>query len=124
GYMMRCATGLPVFSDFEPDPACVDSIDTRLNNRSNLTQEILEANLQGGLFELPAGQVRFAVGAAYRGNTFAFQPGNPMPQIRDNPIGVFASAATGGKISVREFYGELLVPVIEETGIPFVRNID
>lgn len=124
GYALTCSTGLPVFSDFEPSADCLDSIDTRLVNRSNLSQEILEANLQGGLFELPAGEVRFAAGASYRANGFVFMPGNPVGQLRDNPIGVFASAATGGKINVREFYGELLVPVVEETGIPFVRNIE
>ena len=124
GYVLTCTTGLPVFKDFEPSADCLDSIDTRLVNRSRLTQEILEANLQGGLMELPAGEVRFAAGTAYRGNTYSFMPGNPVGQLRDNPIGVFASAATGGKIKVSEYYGELLVPVVDETNIPFVRNID
>lgn len=124
GYQLTCTTGLPVFKDFEPSADCLDSIDTRLVNRSNVTQEILEANLQGGLLDLPAGEVRFAAGASYRGNSFTFMPGNPVSQLRDNPIGVFASAATGGKISVREVYGELLVPLVDETGIPLVHNID
>jgi outer membrane receptor protein involved in Fe transport len=124
GYVLECTTGLPVFQDFTPSQNCLNSIDTRLINRSNLSQEILEANLQGGLIDLPAGEVRFAAGASYRGNGYTFMPGNPSGQLRDNPIGVFASAPTGGKISVREFYGELLVPVIGETDIPFVRNID
>jgi outer membrane receptor protein involved in Fe transport len=34
-------------------------------------------------------------------------------QSRDNPVGLFSSNATGGKIDVTEYYGELLVPVIE-----------
>ncbi|MES2607016.1 MAG: TonB-dependent receptor [Pseudomonadota bacterium] len=124
GYSMTCTTGLPVFQDFEPSANCLDSIDTRMINRSVLTQEILEANLQGGLFALPAGEVRFAAGAAYRGNTFSFQPGNPVGQLRDNPIGVFASAGTAGKINVREYYGELLVPVVGDTDIPLIHDID
>jgi len=124
GYQLTCTTGLPVFTDFQPSANCLDSIDTRLINRSNLSQEILEANLQGGLMELPAGELRFAAGASYRGNGFTFMPGNPVGQLRDNPIGVFASAATGGKISVREAYGELLVPVIGDTNIPLVHDID
>lgn len=124
GYAMTCTTGLPVFTDFEPSANCLNSIDTRLVNRSNLTQEILEANLQGGLMELPAGELRFAAGASYRGNGFTFMPGNPMGQLRDNPIGVFASAATGGRIAVREAYGELLVPLVGDTSIPLVHDID
>lgn len=116
GYQLNCTTGLPVFERFEPSQDCLDSIDTFMVNRSRLTQEIVEGNLQGGLsqwFTLPAGDIRFALGTSYRGNSFRFQPGNPLGQIRDNPIGVFASNGTGGKIDVREFYGELLVPVLD-----------
>lgn len=116
GYQLICPSGLPVFDSFTPDEECLDSIDTKMVNRSNLTQDVFEANLQGGLgewFELPAGEVRFAVGTHYRENSFQFQPGNPIGQVRDNPIGVFASNGTGGKIDVTEFYGELLVPVFE-----------
>ncbi|MCP5145859.1 MAG: TonB-dependent receptor [Gammaproteobacteria bacterium] len=113
GYLISCPSGLPVFSDFTPDESCLDDIDTRLINRSKLVQEIVEVNLQGGAFELPAGEVRFAVGSTYRYNSFEFQPGNPLGQLRDNPIGVFASNGTGGAIDVYEFYGEALVPVLD-----------
>ena len=113
GYLLTCTTGLPVFANFTPSDDCLEAIDTNLVSTTNLTQEIAEANLQGGLFDLPAGQLRFAVGASYRGNTFGFLPGNPVGQTRDNPVGLFASNATSGKISVTEYYGELLVPVIE-----------
>lgn len=113
GYAIRCASGLPVFDDFTPDQSCLDGIDSKMVDSSHLTQEILEANIQGGLFELPAGQVRFAAGMTYRGNSFDYQPGNPAGAVVDNPVGLFASNATGGKINVREVYGEALVPVIE-----------
>ncbi len=119
GYIIRCPTGLPVFTDFEPAKSCMDGLDTQLVNRSRLTQEIGEVNLQGGLFTIPgtADQTRFAVGMSYRTNTFQFSPGNPVGQIRDNPIGVFASNATGGKVSVREYYGELLIPILEDLNL-------
>lgn len=119
GYAITCTTGLPVFTSFTPSQDCLDGIDTQMVNRSHLTQEIAEVNLQGGLFTLPftSGETRFAAGASYRGNTFQFAPGNPLGQLRDNPIGVFASNATGGEISVREVYGELLVPVLEDLNL-------
>ena len=116
GYVLTCTSGLPVFDKFQVSDDCLTSIDTQLVNRSVLTQEILEFNLQGGLgdwFELPAGEVRFAAGGTYRGNTYGFEPGNPVQQMRDNPVGVFANNATGGKISVREYYVEALVPVLD-----------
>jgi outer membrane receptor protein involved in Fe transport len=113
GYVFNCDTGLPVFAQFTPSENCLETIDTNLTNSTDLSQEIAEATLQGGLFDLPAGQVRFAVGAAYRANGFSFLPGNVLYQSRDNPVGLFSSNATGGKIDVTEYYGELLVPVIE-----------
>ena len=121
GYLLTCTSGLPILNGsgvntITPSQDCLDSIDTRLVNRNVLTQDIMEFNLQGGFgdwFEMPAGDIRFAVGASYRENSYQFTPGNPIPQLRDNPIGVFANNATGGLIDVTEFYGELLVPVHE-----------
>ena len=34
--------------------------------------------------------------------------------LTDNPIGLFASAPTGGATDVKEFYGEMLLPVFEK----------
>lgn len=113
GYVLNCDTGLPVFNTFTPSENCIETIDTNLVHNAYLTQEIAEVNLQGGLFDLPAGELRFAVGASYRANGFQFTPGNPLGQTRDNPVGLFASNATGGKTDVREYYAEALVPVIE-----------
>jgi len=113
GYVLDCTSGLPVFDSFEVSQDCLDSIDSRLVNRSNLTQGIVEFNLQGDIVEMPAGDLLFAVGATRRDNTFQFTPGNPVSQLRDNPIGVFASNATGGEIDVTEYYGELLIPILD-----------
>ena len=113
GYIVTCTTGLPVFAEFTPSDDCMRIVDSRMINQTNLTQEIAEANLQGGLFDLPAGEVRFAAGLSYRKNTFVYQPGNPVTEVLDNPVGLFASNGTSGATDVREVYGELLVPVIE-----------
>ncbi|HUF72848.1 MAG TPA: TonB-dependent receptor [Gammaproteobacteria bacterium] len=113
GYLLTCTSGLPVFEKFDVSQDCLDSIDTGMINRNHLTQDIFEFNLQGSWLEMPAGQLQFAVGTHYRENSYQFTPGNPIPQLRDNPIGIFANNATGGAIDVTEFYGELLVPVLE-----------
>lgn len=113
GYTIKCSTGLPVFQDFTPAQECLDAIDTRMHNTTHLTQEIAEVNLQGGLMDLPAGQLRFAAGLSWRENTFRFDPGNVLTQVLDNPIGLFSSNGTQGSTDVSEAYGELLIPVIE-----------
>lgn len=113
GYSLRCTSGLPVFSEFTPSQDCLTGIETRRRQVTKLTQDVFEANMQGGLFDLPAGEVRFAAGVAWRKNNFRFDPGNPAEQITDTPIGLFASAGTRGSTAVKELYGELLVPVIK-----------
>lgn len=121
GYALNCPTGLPIFDNFKPDPECARGVDSRMINRSILDQEIVEAYLQGGLgrwFELPAGEVRFSVGATYRKDEFKFHPGNDGAEtIFDNPIGIFSNASTGGTVDVREGYFELLVPVLEKLDV-------
>jgi outer membrane receptor protein involved in Fe transport len=112
GYTLNCTTGLPVFEQFTPSQNCLTGIETRRRQVTNLTQDVFEANMQGGAFSLPAGEARFAAGVAWRKNDFQFDPGNPAEQINDTPVGLFASAATKGKTSVKEVYGELLAPVL------------
>jgi outer membrane receptor protein involved in Fe transport len=113
GYALTCPSGLPVFSNFTPSPQCLDGIDTFQIAKSVLDQNIAEFNLQGGFAELPGGEIGYAVGASYRENTYQFSPGNPFTMLTDNPIGLFASAPTGGATDVTELYGEMLLPVFE-----------
>jgi iron complex outermembrane recepter protein len=114
GYQLECTSGLPVFNEFTPSADCINSMQTRTRQITTLSQDIFEANMQGGAFELPAGEVRFAAGAAYRKNNFRFDPGYPVEQINDNPIGLFASNKTLGSTNVKEAYVEFLVPVVDK----------
>ena len=114
GYSQSCPSGLPVFEQFTPDVECVESFDSRMINKSVLTQDIIEFNMQGAGFNLPGGESGWAVGASSRDNSYAFRPGNPVNHILDNPVGIFASNATGGETDVTEFYGEMLLPVIDQ----------
>ena len=113
GYTLRCTSGLPVFTDFEPSADCLANLQSNLHNFTNLKQDVVEANLQGAAFNLPAGEVRTAVGVSYRKNVFSYKVGNPQADILDNPIGLFASNSTGGSTNVKEVYGEALVPIID-----------
>lgn len=113
GFTLRCTSGLPVFEEFTPSQDCLTSIETRTRQLTTLSQDIVEGNMQGAAFNLPAGEVRFAAGFHYRKNDFRFDPGYPVEQILDNPIGLFASNSTAGSTNVKEVYGELLVPVVK-----------
>ncbi len=113
GYRIDCPTGLPVFSEFVPAASCLKGIETRMRNKTDLVQDIAEANFQGKGFSLPAGDVRFAAGLSYRKDDFVFDPGNSVENVLDNPIGLFASNGTQGSTNVKEIYGEALVPVVK-----------
>ncbi len=112
GYSLNCTSGLPVFEEFELSADCMQSMEIRGKQLTNLEQDVFEANMQGAAFDLPAGEARFAAGVAYRKNEFRFDPSYPVEMIYDNPIGLFASNKTEGETNVKEIYGELLAPII------------
>ncbi|MDR2216342.1 MAG: TonB-dependent receptor [Nevskiaceae bacterium] len=112
---LTCTSGMPVFGGSLSDD-CVAAVNGNYTDRTRLTQDIIEATAQGGLFNLPAGQVRAALGVTYRGNEFQYMPDaiRETNNISDSIAGVFAQANVFGKITVREIYGELLVPVLSD----------
>jgi outer membrane receptor protein involved in Fe transport len=119
-----CTSGLPIFEQFAVSQDCIDSIVTDSTDRSSLTQNIYEADMQGGLFDLPAGQVRGALGASYRSDDYLFRP-DPIRAtnyIQDVGVGQFGAVQSGGKTRVREVYSELIVPVL--SNLPAVKKLD
>jgi iron complex outermembrane receptor protein len=119
-YVLECSTGVPIFGgSATADPNCFDSMDMRGRASSNLTQDVMEFNLQGKIADMRAGELRFAAGAAYRDNTFQYDPLNDNRAIVDHPVGLFVSDNTYGELTVRELYGELLVPVTSRLNLEF-----
>jgi len=112
-FALRCSTGLPIFQSFTPAPECIEAIEAQVKILTEISQDVAEWNLQGGIVDMRAGELRFAAGVAYRKNTFLFRP----PEINDDisateyPIGVFASNDSAGETAVAEIYAELLVPI-------------
>ena len=113
-YQMACDSGLPIFygDNSTVSQNCLDSIKGLYKSFTRITQDIFEANLQGGLMELPAGQARFAAGISNRVNEFMYEPSNPQASILDTPMGLRVSNSAEGRAEVSEIYGELLIPVI------------
>jgi outer membrane receptor protein involved in Fe transport len=124
GQTFKCTSGIPVFGGFEMSADCLEAMTADLNQTTDLDQSVFEANLQGKAFDLPAGEVRFAVGAAYRDDDFRFNPDslNAPNSIIENPIGLFATAGAKGRTSVQEGYAEMLVPVLKD--LPLIRKLD
>jgi len=102
-------------------------------NLYDYKQKIVQGNLTGTLFALPGGDAGFALGAEYRRNEFAanIDPANqPVPSTVNGittftapeTLGVSGSASSAGDISVKEVYGEVLLPLLRDT--PFFQSLE
>ncbi len=89
-------------------------------NRTKTTQDVVEFTLQGGLFNMPAGEVRFAAGADYRRNSFSFVP-DPQ-QVTGNIVAIARTSATGGATRAIEGYAELVVPLLRD--LPLIQSLE
>jgi outer membrane receptor protein involved in Fe transport len=111
-----CTTGLPIAHDFEVSADCLAMISPALKNIREMTQTIFEANLVGDLAEMRAGALSYALGLAYRENSYDFVPDN-LSDIQNevDPIaGLFPNERSFGEFDVSEIYGELLIPIIQD----------
>lgn len=115
------ATGIPSEA---PSEDCLRATGANLSALSRMEQQVAEFNLQGGIMELPAGQLGFAFGLSTRKNQYRFLPPplNTPESIFDLPAGQYPRSLTRGELSTDEIYGELLVPVID--GLPGVQRLD
>jgi outer membrane receptor protein involved in Fe transport len=109
-----CSSGFPIVSYFTPSQDCQDAVGATAKTSGRMEQDIAEFNLQGGITDLPAGDLRFAAGLSYRKNTFEFFADtlNTQFSVLDLPAGVFPSANSKGETISNDLYGELSVPLL------------
>lgn len=105
---------------------CIDYMSLEAHNNTRVSQTIAEASLQGGLFDLPAGEVRASVVMSYRRNAYRYSPdamqvGTPSLPFSDT-FSTIPTGATSGRTDVKELAGELLIPVLAD--MPFARALN
>ena len=86
-------------------------------------QFVTSGNLSGttaDFFSLPAGPIGFAAGIEYRRETAQITQDTAL--LTGNTFREGVQAAYGGEFDVREFYGEILLPLIHDTR--FVKSLD
>ena len=113
-----CPEGLDLFGITPLSESCSQYLQIHPTSVTRLEQNIAEANVQGGFFDLPAGEVRAAFGAAYRENIYS---STPAPSASDL-VGSFGGQGVSGSTDVKEGYVELLVPVLKD--LPLVQSLD
>jgi outer membrane receptor protein involved in Fe transport len=112
---LSCTSGLPVFGGTISDD-CIRAITGNYTDRTRLSQDIVEATAQGGILDLPAGELRGALGLVVRKNDFQYLPDatREVNNIVDAVVGSFGQANVRGATEAREVYGELLVPLLND----------
>lgn len=113
-----CPEGLNMFGITQLSESCSQFLQIHPKSYTSLKQNIVEANVQGDLFALPAGALQAAAGVSYRDIDFV---SSPSPENEDL-VGSFGTNAAAGYDSVKEVYAELLVPVLRD--LPLVKSLD
>ena len=143
-----CAGGFDPFGISNLSAACVAYIGRTSQNVTAQEQTVIEASLQGGMFDLPAGEARFAAGIQYREDDYDFRPDASLARtntlICDNgatPVGAANTCPVGsglvggseiagfnptpalkGNTNSVEYFAEFLVPLLSD--LPFIQQLD
>ncbi len=120
-----CTSGVNPFTTPVWTDDCADAVRLDLQNENRVKQDMVEFNSQGGLFDLPYGQLRFALGAAYRKNSLNFKTDSASTEGTawyESVNGIYPQGNTSGSTNVKEVYGELLIPVLSD--LPFVEELN
>jgi len=117
-----CPDGLDLFGDEPISESCRDYLMVQPTSRTSLTQKIVEGNVQGGLFDLPAGEVRGVAGFHFRQNGYSSTPSVATTGQTSDVLGVFPSLPTSGSTRVKEGYVEALVPILADK--PLVERLE
>jgi iron complex outermembrane recepter protein len=112
-----CTSGLQPFSGVAISADCIAAINADLKENATMQQSVWEANAQGKVFELPAGSIRAAIGAAHRSNSYAFLEDTLKTRTSsflDQALGIYPASDIGATLTSKEVYGEVSVPLLKD----------
>jgi outer membrane receptor protein involved in Fe transport len=101
-------------------PAAIKAISIQSTNLTHTDQEVLAATLTGVLAKAPAGPIDFDVGYEWRRAGTSFLPDQYL--ATGDVSGFNPQSPTAGSESVKEFYGELRVPLLAD--LPFAKRLN
>jgi iron complex outermembrane recepter protein len=124
---VKCTSGFydTIFNgDAVPSADCQYAVQAPLQTRTQNQQDIFELNLQGGLFDLPAGELRGAAGYQQRRNASQFNPDilQSTAEFNDQVIGVYPTGYLRAQTVAKDIWAELLVPVLKD--LPFLKKFE
>lgn len=99
--------------------ACLDYMTITAHSQESLTQNIVQASMQGSLFQLPAGPVKMALLADTRRNSYSFTPDAEL--AAGNLEATAASAPASGATQVWETATQFQVPLLSD--VPLAKKL-
>jgi outer membrane receptor protein involved in Fe transport len=115
-----CAGGLNLFGNQPISDACKAYISLEAKNLTVSEQYVIEAVVNGELFDLPAGKIQTAIGAAYRDLTFDFRPdGGLQPGL---VAGFNQQLPVSGALDFTDLFAEFSIPLLKD--IPGIQKLD
>jgi iron complex outermembrane recepter protein len=116
-----CDGGYNPFGDAPISQSCYQYMALTAVDVTTLKQTDVEASVQGGLFPLPAGDLKFAAGADYRKNQYEFNASNASAS--GNIVGLIGNGgSSAGDQATKEGYVEFLIPVLKD--LPLIHSFD
>jgi len=92
--------------------ACANALRVAATNTTKAELQVASANISGALATLPAGDVGFSLGTEWRRSEARYRPDSFLSS--GDVAGFNPGLPTGGKVSVKEIFGELRVPLIAD----------
>ncbi|MES2292318.1 MAG: TonB-dependent receptor [Pseudomonadota bacterium] len=114
-----CAGGYNPFGVHPVSQACENLAAPVITQSTVVNQDVINADLQGTAFTLPAGDLKFALGADYRNIAYSYLPDAEIQS--GDPFTYNTQTPTKGSSPVKEVFGELLIPVVKD--VPFFENV-
>jgi outer membrane receptor protein involved in Fe transport len=126
GAVISGCTPINIFNLDDPDTiAFLQKAGAPATSGFFATEKVGRIDLNGGLFELPAGTMQLAIGASYRKE---YTHSNVDTSLLINPatgqcaLGSQCGSPLQGGYNVKEVYAELFVPILKD--IPFVHALN
>ena len=114
-----CTSGLNPFTpDLVVSQDCIDAVEAPLKETGTMVQSVWEANVEGKVIDLPAGELRTAFGASYRENEYTVLEDNIKERdsnFNDQVLGIYPARSVDASINSKEVYGEISIPLIHDT---------
>ena len=105
-------------ADQAPSADCSYAVQAVPQAQTQVQQDIVEGNFQGSLFQLPTGTITAALGYQWRRDSAQYIPDQLQSSnsFLDSVSGVFPTGSLNAQTTVRDYYAEVFVPVVNDLG--------